>query len=982
MNFKRFSKSALLIVVSLVCFISTAYAQDQITVKGTVVDKDNEPLIGVSIMPASGQGGTVTDVDGTFTLKAASGEIITFTYVGYNPVSEPAEAVMDIKMQENMVALDAVTIVGIGYGTMRKSDLTGSISSVSADDLRKGVITSAEQVLQGKIAGLTVSQATGDPTQGSSIRLRGGTSLSASNSPLIVVDGIPGVDMNTIQPGDIVSIDVLKDASAAAIYGSRGANGVIIVTTNRENASLSMSYNGYVAVGTVAKNLDMLSANQWRAYVRDNNIGGAVDYGGDTDWQKELQRTAVSHSHNLSFSNGTKQSGFRASVSYMDTEGVIKTSSLSRLAGSLTAYQYGLNNRLKVEASLHANKDKYNPVDIRIYDRALNQNPTLPVMQNGEYTQIGGTNSNNPVETLMNRKDDQTRTRLFGYLKAELDIIDGLKGVANTSYEYNSQQGRYYLPSYSFFGQTDKGYGRRSVADYENKQIETYLTYDRTFNDIHKMNVMAGYSYLKNMYEGFGSERRGFDTDAFQYNNLGAGFDSRLGDVYSYKGQAQLISFFGRVNYVLMNRYMFTGTLRRDGSSRFGDNHKWGTFPSVSVAWRVSDEAFMEGSRSWLDNLKLRVGYGVTGNQDGIGEYASLSLMGTIPGGAYYNQTSGDGSWKQSYGITQNANPDLKWESTAQTNIGVDISFLNRFNVTVDAYIKKTSDLLYRYSVPQPPYLYNEMMANVGDLENKGIEFSFGANIINRKDFSWNGNLTLAYNKQKVTKLSNDKYQTDAVATGNLHGLTGMTGVYSQTLREGYAVGTFWGPKCLGIDESGNYILEMSEDGETPLLQDLGNAQPKFTMGLSFDFTYRDFDLNVAGYGMFGQKVLNAQAMNLASLGRLPGANILDSWVDKGVKQDPVYSDYWIEKGDFFRLQSLTLGYTLPIKNEWFSKIRVYATGENLFVLTGYKGIDPEVNSSGLLSPGIDKSIGEARDGDNFYYPKARTFSFGVNLSF
>lgn len=982
MNFKRFSKSALLMIALLLCIVNTAYAQDQITVKGTVVDNNREPLIGVSIVPVSGQGGTVTDVDGNFTLSAISGEILTFTYIGYNTVKEPAKPVMEIQMDENMIALDAVTVVGIGYGTMRKSDLTGSITSVSANNLKKGVVTSAEQVLQGKIAGLTISQATGDPTQGSNMRLRGGTSLSASNSPLVVVDGIPGVDMNTIQPGDIVSIDVLKDASAAAIYGSRGANGVIIVTTNRESASLSMSYNGYVAVGNVAKNLDMLSANQWRGYVRENNIGGAVDYGGNTDWQKELQRTAVSHSHNFSFSNGTKQSGFRASVSYMNTEGVIKTSFLSRLAGSLTAYQYGLNNRLKVEVSLHANKDKYTPVDIRIYDRALNQNPTLPVKQDGEYTQIGGTNSNNPVETLMNRRDDQTRTRLFGYLKAELDIIDGLKGVANTSYEYNSHQARYYLPSYSFFGQNDKGYGRRTLADYENRQIETYLTYDKTFDEIHKTNIMAGYSYLENTNEGFGAERRGFDTDAFQYNNLGAGFDSRLGDVYSYKSEAKLISFFGRVNYVLMNRYMFTGTLRRDGSSRFGDNHKWGTFPSASAAWRISEEAFMEGTQNWLDNLKLRVGYGVTGNQDGIGEYGSLSLMGTIPGGAYYNQVGGDGTWKQSYGITQNPNPDLKWESTAQTNIGLDIALFNRFNVTIDAYLKKTSDLLYKYSVPQPPYLYHEMMANVGDLENKGIEFTLGANIMSQKDFSWNGNLTLAYNKQKVTKLSNDKYQTDTVATGNLQGLTGMTGVYAQTLREGYPVGTFWGPKCLGIDEKGNYILEMDEDGETPLMQNLGNAQPKLTMGISMDFTYRDFDLNIAGYGMFGQKILNAQAMNLASLGRLPGSNILDSWVNKGIKQDPVYSDYWIEKGDFFRLQSLTLGYTLPFKNAWFSKIRFYATGENLFTITGYNGIDPEVNTSGLLSPGIDKSIGEARDGDNFYYPKARTFSFGVNLSF
>ncbi|MDL2212447.1 TonB-dependent receptor [Bacteroides sp. OttesenSCG-928-D19] len=959
-------------ILFLVGSVNAIYAQ-QITASGTVVDENSEPVIGVSVVTVAGTG-TITDADGKFSIQSASGETLTFSYIGYHTVTQTAAQNMRIVLKEDAVMLDAVTIVGIGYGTMRKSDLTGSISSVSADELKKGVVTSAEQLLQGKVAGLTVVQPSGDPTTGSSLRLRGGTSLSASNSPLIVVDGIPGVDMNTIQPSEIISIDVLKDASAAAIYGSRGANGVIIVTTNREQSSFSMSYNGYMAVSTVAKNLDLLSANQWRAYVRENNIAGAVDYGGNTDWQKELQRTAISHSHNLSFSNGNERSGFRASISYQDTEGVIKRSSLSRLAGGVTGYQYGLNNRLKLEASIHANTDKYEPIDMGIYERAYNLNPTLPVKQNGEYTQIGGTNSNNPVELLENPTNDQSRTRILAYGKAELQIIEGLKGVANASYEYNTQQGRYYLPSYAFNGKTDKGYATRNLGDYSNYQLETYLTYDKTISDIHRLNVMAGYSYLKNVYEGFGAERRGYDTDLFLYNNLAAGTDYRMGDVYSYKGEAKLISFFGRVNYVLNDRYMFTGTLRRDGSSRFGDNHKWGLFPSASLAWRVSEEAFMESSRSWLDNLKLRFGFGVTGNQDGIGEYKSLSLMGT-GGGAYYDQASD--SWKQSYGITQNPNPDLKWESTQQFNIGVDFTFLRRFNVTIDAYYKKTSDLLYTYDVPQPPYLYDKMMANVGDLTNKGIELTLGANIMETKDFSWNANLTLAHNKQEVVKLSNDVYQTDAVMSGNLHDLTGMTGVYTQILKEGYAVGTFWGPKCEGIDSEGKFIL--ANNGEA---QYLGNAQPKLTMGLSMDFNYRDFDLSIAGYGMFGQKILNAQAMNISYPGRMPGYNILDSWRDTSITEGPVFSDYWIEKGDFFRLQSVTLGYTLPVKNNWFSKIRVYAVAENLFTITGYNGIDPEVNISGLKSPGIDKSVGGSGWSDNYYYPRSRTFSLGLNLSF
>ncbi|MFZ4862095.1 SusC/RagA family TonB-linked outer membrane protein [Sphingobacterium sp. Mn56C] len=957
--------------------ITAAFAQRQITASGTVVNKDLFPLKGVTVSNTDGDK-TQTDASGKFTLASKDGAVLSFTFIGYLPRSVNSATNMQVVLEENTVELDAIQVVGVGYGTMRKSDLTGAITSVSAKDLRQGVITSAEQLLQGKVAGLTVNQPSGDPTQGSSMRLRGGTSLSASNSPLIVVDGVPGVDMNTVQPTEIVSIDVLKDASAAAIYGSRGANGVIIVTTNRENGTKTMDYTGYVAVGNVAKNLDLLSANQWRELVRDQDLKAAVDYGGHTDWQKELERTATTNAHNLSFANGGKEGGMRASLGYLNSEGVIKTSSLKRLSGTLNAYQYGLNNKLRLEASVYANRDDYHPIDITVFQHAYNLNPTLPVMQNGSYTQIGGDWNNNPVEILMKRRDDQSRNRLLGYGKAELEILEGLKATATGSYEYNAQQVRFYAPASSFQGNADKGYGRRTLGDYQNFQLESYLNYDKTFDAVHKLNVMAGYSYLKNQYEGFGAERRRFDTDFFGYNNIGAGTDARMGDVFSYKGEAKLISFFGRANYIFNDRYMLTGTLRRDGSSRFGPNHKWGWFPSISAAWRISQEDFMAATHSWLNNLKLRLGYGVTGNQDGIGEYKSQSLMGT-GGGVYYDYASN--SWKQSYSIIQNPNADLKWESTAQTNIGLDFSLFNRFNVTVDAYIKKTSDLLYTYTVPQPPYLHDRMLANVGDLTNKGIEVSVSANIIQTNDFTWNANLVLAHNKQVVDRLSNDLYKTESLSSGNLHGLTGMTGVYTQILKEGYAVGTFWGPKYVGLNEDKKVELEKDADGNV-MQQYLGNAQPKLTTGFTMYFAYKGLDLNVATNGMFGQKILNAQRMNISFYGRFPEKNILDSYVGDPSKDGPVFSDQWIEKGNFLRLQSLTLGYNIPVSNNWFKRIRVYATGENLFVITKYSGIDPEVNITGLRSPGIDKAIDPSNVSDNYYYPRARTYSFGVNLSF
>lgn len=954
----------------------TATAQN-ITATGKVVDKNQEPLIGATVRIVGAQGGTITGMDGDFSLSCPSNSTLEISFVGYISQKVNAGTRLSIVLQEDAIALEETVIVGVGYGTMRKSDLTGAITSVNAKDMKQGIITSAEQLLQGKVAGLSVVQSSGAPEAGASIRLRGGTSLSASNGPLVVVDGIPGVDFNSVQPSEIVSIDVLKDASAAAIYGSRGANGVIIVTTNRaasDTEQKSIQYNGYVAIGQVAKHMDLLSADQWRAYVRENNVGQAIDYGADTDWQKELERTAISHSHNVAISNSRKDNGYRASITYQNNQGVIVRNSMNRLAGSLAAYQTGWNGRLRIEAGINANFDSWHPIDNRIFERMTNLNPTFPVYdQNGDFAQIGGTNTENPVEINANRADDQKRHRFLGYGKVELDLVKGLKAVANGSYEYQSTEGGLYKPTYAMMeGKSEKGWGQRTYAKYTNKQIETYLNYDLELARIHRMNFMAGYSYLINVYDGFGSSRSGFDTDAFLYNNLAAGSDFRAGDVYSYKGEAKLASFFGRINYNLMGKYMLTATLRRDGSSRFGTNHKWGTFPSVSLAWRISDEAFMESTTSWLNNLKLRAGYGVTGNQAGIGEYKSLAVL-SADGASYYDAASG--TWKKSYVQAQNVNPNLKWESTAQLNIGLDFGIFNRINGTIEFYHKKTSDLLWTYPVPQPPYQVGTMLANVGDLVNKGIEVSLSANILRQKDLTLDANVTFAYNDQEITKLSNDAYQAVGLQAGSLHGLRGMSGMYSQIIKEGYPSGAFYGPKCSGIDSDGNYIINRDEDGK-PINEYLGSAQPKFNLGFGMNLTYRDFDFSFAGYGMFGQKVLNATRMAMFDPTRLPAQNVPDDFLESGIKSDPVFSSYFVENGSFFRLQSVTLGYTLPeVKKIGLEKIRFYLTGENLFCITGYSGIDPEVSlpDNVLEGPGIDRFNS---------YPRPRTFSLGVNISF
>ncbi|WP_348822535.1 SusC/RagA family TonB-linked outer membrane protein [Flavobacterium aestuarii] len=955
-----------LVLMILMLFLSAGiYAQGKKLVTGIVYDNSGVPLAGATVKEAGTKNAVSTDFVGKFAIEVSAGNSLEIIFMGFTTKKvyvDTKTSNIDVRLESSVNMLDDIKIVSVGYGTMRKSDLTGAISTVSSENLAKGTISSTEQVLQGKVAGLTLVKDSGDPSYGSSIRLRGGTSLTASNNPLIVVDGIAGVDINIVQPSDVKSIDVLKDASATAIYGSRGANGVIIITTKSGVRGVSVTYNGYSGVGTASNHIDMLSANQWRGYVRDNNMKDAIDYGANTNWQKELEQTAISHSHTLSISSGNGDSGFRTSLSYLDNQGVIKSTDLKRLSANLNAYQYILNKAVKFDTGLFASIDKFHPLDYRIFERAFNLNPTIPVYDaNGNFTSVGGTLYENPVEILTNRTADNDRNRLLGYFKSEAKFFNDFKAVVNLSMEYNANKGNTYKPTYAVMeGQTEDGYAQKTYGQYITSQIETYLNYSKTLGKSN-INAMAGYSYFENIYEGFGAQRSGFVTDLFSYNNLGAGYNYRLGDVYSYKGKSNLVSLFARANYSYDSKYMLTATIRKDGSSRFGENNKWGVFPSASAAWKISNEDFMKSTENWLTNLKLRAGYGVTGNQDGIGEYKSLSILG-VGRDSYYDPATD--SWSLAYSPTQNPNPDLKWETTEQLNIGVDFGLFKGITGSFEWYSKKTKDLLYTYEVPQPPYLVGTMLANVGELSNKGVEFSLNAKIMEREKFTWNANLTLAHNIQKIEKLSNPSYKTDVIYSGSLHGLSGMSNQYSQIIAEGYPVGTFWGYEASGLDADGKFILSAEK-------KDLGNVQPDFSMGLGMDFTYGNFDLGISGYGLFGQKVLNATNMMLYDPNRMAAYNVPDDFVGSGIKSPPAFSSYWIEDASFFRIQSLTVGYVIPLKSK-ISKLRVYMMGENLAVFTNYSGVDPEVNLSGLDNPGIDRFNN---------YPRPMTISFGVNFS-
>ncbi|WP_343584290.1 TonB-dependent receptor [Flavobacterium sp.] len=987
------AKAAVLMIFMLFLSAST-FAQTKKQISGTVYDNTGTVLPGASIIEVGTKNGTTTDFDGKFNLQVAVGGAIEVSFIGSTTQKIQItgnSANLEVRLQNDGYTLAEVQVVSVGYGKVKKADLTGAISTVGADELLKGTIGSTEQVLQGKVAGLSIIRPSGDPAAGSTIRLRGGTSLTASNSPLIVVDGIAGVDINVVQPSDIKSVDVLKDASATAIYGSRGANGVIMITTKSGTKGVSVVYNGQTGIGYVSNNLDLLSANQWRGYVRQNQIGDAVDYGGNTNWQKAIEQTAISQSHTLSINSGKADSGFRTSLSYLNNEGVIKKSGLERLSGNVSAYQFlGDNKEVKFDMGLFANIDKWHPIDYRIFERAYNLNPTIPVYDSeGNFSSIVANLYQNPVEILTNRTFDNERHRLLGYFKTDVKFLNDFTATANISLEHNAVKGGTYKPSYAVMeGQTEGGYAQRTYDEYTNAQGELYVNYSKVI-DKHNIGALAGYSYLENIYQGFGAQRGGFVTDAFSYNNLGAGSNYRLGDVYSYKGKSNLVSFYARANYGYDGKYLLTATVRRDGSSRFGENNKWGTFPSASAAWRVSNEEFMSSTKGWLDNLKVRVGYGVTGNQDGIGEYKSLSILG-VGSDSYYDPITK--TWSLAYSPKQNPNPDLKWESTEQVNVGFDFGLFNRITGSFEYYSKKTKDLLYTYEVPQPPYLVGTMLANVGEMSNKGVELTLNADIIRGDKFNWNANLTLGHNVQKIEKLSNPTYKTDVIYSGSLHGLAGMSGQYSQIIAEGYPVGTFWGFRNAGLDANGKiqyYNAAGQVVDESALVDadktDLGNIQPDLTLGIGMNFTYGNFDLGFSGYGMFGQKALNATNMMLNDPTRLPAYNVPDAFLSSGITSPPKYSDYWIEDASFFRLQTLTFGYTLPLKYKK-SKFRMYVMGENLFVITGYKGVDPEIGlnaQDGINQTGVMDKTGLAAPGIDRYnnYPRPTTISVGLNFT-
>lgn len=970
--------------------LATENTQQRIKVTGTIVDKSGEPIIGANIVEKGTTNGTISDLDGRFTLNVQSAtSVLVVSYIGYKTTETSAkEKNTRITLTEDSELVDEVVV--IGYGTQRKGDVTSAVASVKAEDFTIGKIGDAAELIKGKVAGLTIAKGSGDPNAESTIRLRGVISLAGSNTPLVLVDGIEG-NLGTVAPENIASIDVLKDASAAAIYGTRGANGVILITTKagKREEKTKASYSGYTALSKFGKTLDFMSAEDVR-----QGMTSFTDKGYDTDWLKAITRTAFTHNHNFNISGGNQKTTYSADFTYRKEEGVIIDTYNDEMKMNFDVSHWMLNDMLKVNFNMVKGLHKNSATNANddgasnIYRQAIIHNPTEPIWnEDGTYYENFQVNYYyNPVGMVKERKGeyDTEWTRMTG--NVTLEPIKGWQTnlMLATRRSKAHDKGYYTSEYFSQKMENHTGYAYHSQNDSRTDNLEITSKYDTKFKN-HRLDALVGYSYQYNVNEGFNANNYDFQNDFFLYNNLGIGSALKKGKagMGSYKNDNTLVGFFGRVSYGYANKYNALISVRHEGSSKFGDNHKWGTFPSASLGWTISNEEFMKGF-DWLNNLKLRAGFGITGVIPGS-SYQSLTLYNL--GSSYYYE---NGEWKPGLEVASNPNPDLKWEKSTEFNVGLDLSVLDeRLSASVDVYTKKTSDMLWWFDVPTPPNLYPQTLANVGEMRNSGIELAINATPIRTSKFEWKTTLTASHNINKLLSLSNDLYET-----ANKHdegGLGEPISISTHRLEVGKAVGQYFGLKSVGVSEKGLWLIENPATGEAEEFTDnmlnndqyrqyLGTGLPKVYLGWNNTFRYKNFDLSFQMTSQLGFKILNEPrafyennsiAYNrLKSVKKAPygGQYTLSS------AQKQTIVSYYLERGDFLKMTNMTIGYTVPLsENKYIKGIRAYVSGDNLFCITGYDGLDPELSNSEATYAGIDR-----RD----KYPVIRSFTFGVNVTF
>ncbi len=962
--------------------------QQAATVSGQLVDSQGEPLVGATVIVKGSKQGVATDLDGKFTVRAARGETLLLSSIGFKPmqVAVTGPNVGTITMEDDSKLLSDVVV--IGYGTQKKGDVTSAVSRVKSEDFTMGNANNAGDLIKGKVAGLTITKPSGDPGSSAEISLRGIVSVSGNAAPLILIDGVPG-DLQTVQPENIESIDVLKDASAAAIYGTRGAAGVIIITTKtgKREQKATVTYSGYVSFSKWSKKADFMTPDDIRS-----GIGAFSDEGYDTDWLKAISRTAVTTDHNVGISGGSQSTSYYGSVSYRHAEGVMKKTGNEKIAMNFDISHWMLNDMLKVNLNLVAENYKYEVNDATaIYRQAVIRNPTAPIWnEDGSYATGDRLQYYNPVAMQAEQTGENrtTTTRMTGNI-----TFEPIKGwQTNLMLANNRSMTRYgdYTTDTRPENELNGYKGRASISsnEYRENYLELTSKYNNTWGK-HRFDALVGYSWSRETYEEAGMSNSDFQTNYFLWHNIGAGERLKEGQAWmgSEKSESTLVGWFARVSYGFDNRYNILASIRYEGSSKFGKDHKWGAFPSVSLGWNINNEEWFK-DLTWMNLLKLRAGFGITGVIPGT-PYMSLvryALSDDYNEGVYYR----DGAWHKGFVPVSNANPDLKWEKAREFNVGIDFGFFDdRLSGSIDVYTKKTSDMLFDYAVPSPPNLFPYTTANVGEMRNNGVEVMIKAIPVQTRDFRWATTFTLQHNANKLLSLSNDLYQTENVLWQ--YGTGDPVTQWTHKVEVGKPLGEIWTLKAVGVSEAtGLWLIENPENGtaaefyqdmrsDEDWYQRVGNGIPKVTIGWGNQFFYKDFDLSMQCMGQFGFKIVNQQRVffenNNTMYNRLRSASdVIGGIRSLSPQQAAMVNSYYIENGDYFKMSNLTLGYTYKFKNtRWMQSVRGYFSVDNVFTITKYKGIDPELGTGNIWTPGID---------DRDKYPTTRSYTIGVNLTF
>jgi len=969
----------LLIMLAVMFFALDVSAQAVIS--GHVKDETGEDVIGASVMIKGTSNGTVTDFDGNFKLECKPGATLVFTYIGFNPQELTAKNGMEVVMKEDVAQLNEVVVVG--YGSMAKKEISSSVVQISKDQFNQGAASDPMALIAGKVAGLNVaSSADANPNAMTAIQVRGAGSLTASNGPLVVIDGIAGGDLRNIATQDVESITVLKDAGSAAIYGTRGANGVILVTTKKGSGTTgvtNVTYDSYVALNFQKPRVDILSTDEFRRSRRGQ------DYGADTDWWDEITRPA-SYSLNqyISIDSSTKNGYFGLSVNYKKGNGLDIVSGREEYGARFVGEQRVLNNLLQFSSSLSARKVHEEWGNDGLFDTALTMNPTVPVKNpDGTYYQPNSpTDIHNPVNDLKENVSQGDRIYLLGNADVKLNILQLEQHSLNTSLsyalQYNDLKDNFYTPSTSSESFWN-GYSGRARINYQKwwtNRLEWLVNYTMTLNE-HQLKAVLGYSWERSKWEQSGNENMGFVYDALSYHGIGSGSYLRDGKANLWAGSSEstLIGFFGRLNYNYNDMIYASASMRREGSTKFGANKKWGNFPSASLAWEIANTPFAQGLAQTFQSLKPRVSYGVTGRSD-FNAYQSIATYSTR--GAYFINNQ----WINGYAPSLNANPDLAWEKSTAFNVGLDFVAVNsRLRGSIEYFDRRSQDLLYNYTAPQPPFIYNTILVNVGTTKNTGIEVSLDYDVLAGKSLKWTTGVNWSMGQTKLTKLSSDAYQ---MAYLDLYQKPGPgTSEYFFRVEEGGKIGQFYGYEHAGIDENGLLLVRDNDGNAVPAAQadpsykrNIGNGAPKHFLSWSNSLSYKRWDLSMLFRSALGFKIFNMRKYGMGLKGSGTDNVLRKAYTDYADVESSggIISSYFLENGNYFKLDNITLGYTFTPKNRTLlESLRVYLTAKNVFTLTAYEGNDPSIVTSTGITPGIDS---------NSAYPQATNITLGVTVRF